>query len=409
MRTLTGSLAPFQSRIYFSFWLATILSQFGSHTQAMAAAWLMAGITSSPLMVALVQVASSVPMMAFALLAGTLADAVDKRRLMLFGQCVAFVSSALLATWAMTATVSPFGLLGFTFIIGVGSAFYVPAWQSSVRDLVPLEQLTAAVGLNSVAFNLARFLAPVLGGVLLASSGAKSVFVFNALSYLGLLYVLLRWDNPKPISQVKGAGLLLAMREGLLFAWQSENLRTILVRCLLVSIITSVFWALMPVIARDLLGGGAGIYTALLIAFACGAIAGGLTTSKLRGAFGVQRTSLAVQMLLGVSLLLLYFTQWLPVVLLVTVIAGHAWITCFIVFNASVQLFSPRWVVGRAISVYLMTAYGGLALGSVLWGSVARMTGIENTLLLSGVMTLLLCIQSHRSPLKDAPREMVDS
>jgi MFS family permease len=264
----SSTLAPFRSRIFLAIWIASLLSNFGTLFQGVGAAWLMTSLAPSADMVALVQVATVLPIMLFSLPAGAAADVWDRRVVMLVAQGAMLVVSAALAVLAWRGLVTPWLLLVLTFLLGTGAALYGPAWQSSVREQVPRPDLPAAVALNSVSFNLARAAGPALGGVIVAWAGAQVAFGINAVSYLGLVAVLISWKRPVPEDKLPPETMLGAMLAGLRFARLSHSPQAVLVRSATLGFFAAALWALIPLVARDLLGGGAITYGRLLAACA---------------------------------------------------------------------------------------------------------------------------------------------
>src|SRR3954453_4206497 len=277
-----STLAPFRHRIFLAIWTASLVSNFGSLIQGVGASWLMTSIAPSADMVALVQAASSLPIMLFSLLAGAAADLWDRRNIMLVAQAAMLLISAALSFLAYLGLVTPWLLLGLTFLLGCGAALYGPAWQSSVGEQVPRDVLPAAVALNSLGFNIARTVGPAIGGSVVAAASAQAAFLLNALSYIGLIVVLLTWKRPAVPSPLPPENVGAAMAAGLRYVRLSPTIRTVLVRSLAFGLCGSAVWALMPLIARDLVGGGPLTYGLLLGAFGAGAVAGALVSTGLR-------------------------------------------------------------------------------------------------------------------------------
>jgi MFS family permease len=397
----SSTLAPFKSRIFLSIWLASLISNFGMQIHTMAAAWLMASLEPSPFMVALIQVAASVPFLMFALLAGTLSDMYDKRLLMLAAQSLALLSSAVLAYCALTGAITSWGLLALIFSISVGMAFYAPVWQSSLNLQVPKEHMAEAVGLNAAGFNLARSFSPAIGGVLLTSVGAAWAFMINTVSYIGIIVVIALWKIPTSAKRSSREPVLRAMGLGFRYVRLTHYMRVVIIRVLLGGTCAAVFWSLMPIIARDQLQGGAATYSIILFAFGIGSVMGGLGNRWLRLRFGTQNTALGSQIILGLAALLCGLSSSLWLTCLLLTLAGAAWMAFMTIMNTSIQLSAPKWIVGRAIAIYQTSAFGSLALGSLLWGKIAAETGINYALLMAGGLCLLSCIYSQRKPLPE--------
>lgn len=379
-----GSFAPFQVRIFAAIWIATLVSTFGSLIQGVGAAWLMISIAPSADMVALVQTSNTLPIMLLSLVSGSIADIWDRRRLMLIAQAIMLSVSVALAIVTWRGIVTPWMLLSFTFVLGCGAALYGPAWQSSVGEQVPRHLVPNAVALNSLGFNIARTVGPAIGGAIVAGYGPQFAFVINAVSYVGLLVVLGSWKRPPPHRTLPPESLGVAMMAGLRYARLSPALMAIFIRALIFGLMGSALWALMPLIARDLIGGDAVTYGVLLGAFGGGAVVGALTIARLRQRLSNEALVGASSVIFGLGTIVAAVSPWHATTMLALVGAGAAWVLSLSTFNTSVQVSSPRWVVGRSVAIYQMLTFGGLALGSWLWGEVAHAVSLPASLLIAG-------------------------
>ena len=257
-------IAPLRNPTYRAIWLATLASNFGGLIQAVGAAWLMTSITSSANLVALVQASTTLPIMVFSLASGAIADSFNRRRVMLTAQVFMLAVSVALTVSAHLGLLTPWLLLGFTFLIGCGTALNNPSWQASVGDIVPRADLPAAVALNSVGFNLTRSVGPAIGGAIVAAAGAAAAFAVNAASYLALIFVLLRWNPPVAVSALPREALGPAMGAGLRYVAMSPNIAKVLLRSFLFGLSTIAVLALLPLVARHLVRGGPLTYGVLL-------------------------------------------------------------------------------------------------------------------------------------------------
>jgi len=265
------------------------VSNFGSLIQTVGASWMMIAIAPTADMVALVQASTTLPIMLLSLVSGTTADIWDRRLLMLFAQAFMSVVAIILTVIAYRGEVTPWTLLALTFLIGCGTALYGPAWQSSVGEQVPRADLPAAVSLNSLAFNIARTTGPAIGGVIVAKAGPPAAFLVNGISYLGLIVVLALWRRPRPAPFLPPENMLMAMGAGIRYARLAPEVRTVLMRGAVFGLLGSSIWSLMPLVARDLIGGNAVTYGVLLAAFGGGAVLGALGSTWLRKRYTNQR------------------------------------------------------------------------------------------------------------------------
>ncbi|WP_222037505.1 MFS transporter [Rhizobium laguerreae] len=385
----SSTLAPLRHDTYRTIWFASLSSNFGGLIQAVGAAWMMTTITASEDMVALVQTSTALPIMLFSLISGALADNYDRRRVMLTAQCMMLTVSALLTASALLGWITPWLLLFFTFLIGCGTALNNPSWQASVGDMVPRADLPAAVTLNSMGFNITRSVGPAIGGVIVAAAGAAAAFAVNTLSYFALIYALLRWRPAAPVSTLPREALGSAIFAGLRYVSMSPNLEKVLVRGLLFGIGASSILALLPVVALDLVAGGPLTYGFMLGAFGIGAIGGAVLNARLRQ---VLSSEMIIRLSFAGFALSAVIAAVSPSAVLTSaglLVSGACWVSALSLFNTIVQLSTPRWVVGRALSLYQTVTFGGIAGGSWLWGVAADRYGVADALLMSSVVMLL--------------------
>ncbi|WP_040610552.1 MFS transporter [Oceaniovalibus guishaninsula] len=373
--------SPFSVPIFRNVWLASMSSNFGGLVQAVGASWLMTSLTSSAQMVALVQASTALPIMLFSLAAGAIADNLDRRRVMLVAQCFMLVTSALLAFFAWNEWLSPLGLLAFTFAIGCGTALNNPSWQASVGDMVPRSALPGAVALNSMGFNIARSLGPAIGGGIVAVAGAAGAFAVNTLSYVGLIVVLARWRPGMPRRVLPPERIDVAMSAGLRYVAMSPNIRTVLLRSCVFGVAAAAIPALMPVVARDLVTGGPLTYGILLGAFGVGAVIGALSSGRLRARLTTESIVRLASLALVAGAVGASLSRSMALTAPALMLAGSGWVLALSTFNVTVQLSSPRWVVGRALALYQMAVFGGMAGGAWVFGWVAEAHGVSQGLL----------------------------
>jgi MFS family permease len=394
-----STLAPLRIRVYRDVWLASMASNLGGLVQGVGAAWLMTSIAPSADMVALVQTSNTLPVMLFAVLGGAISDGFDRRRVMLAAQSFMFVASMCLAVAALFDLLTPWTLLTFTFLIGCGNAFYNPAWQASVGDMVPREDIGAAVLLNSVSFNVTRSVGPAAGGAIVASVGASAAFGVNALSYIGLIAVLWRWRPPATTRTIPRENLGAAILAGLRYVSMSPKIGKVLLRGSAFGAASIVVLALLPLVTRDLLGGSALVYGSLLGAYGIGAVGGAFISKPARERFSneqlVRLTFLAF--VLCTVIVAVSHTAWMTAAGLL--LGGAAWVMALSLFNTIVQLSTPRWVVGRALSLYQVAIFGGMALGSWCWGNLAEHFGVALALLMAAGAMLAAAAIGLKLPL----------
>lgn len=393
------SSRPFDVPIFRAIWIATLASNFGSLIQSVGASWMMISITHSPTMVALVQSSTTLPIMLLSLWAGAIADNLDRRLVMIAAQIFMLLVSIGLALCAWLGLLNPWLLLAFTFLIGCGTALNAPAWQASVGDMVPRVALPGAVSLNSMGVNLARSTGPAIGGAIVAAAGVAAAFVVNAVSYLGLLVVLARWRPDMPPRILPRETLGAAMGAGVRYVAMSPHIRTVLIRAGLYGFTATAITALLPFVARDLITGGPLTYGLLLGAFGLGAVGGAFSSGYMRNRFGNEILVRGATIALGLGAAVTAISHILFVTIVALLIAGAGWLLALSTFNVSVQMAAPRWVVARAMALYQMFAFGGMAIGSWVFGELAASRGVSQTLLIAAALQVASVLVGLLRPL----------
>ncbi|WP_091734902.1 MFS transporter [Phenylobacterium immobile] len=391
--------SPFSVPLFRGIWSANLVAQFGGQIQAVAAAWMMTSMHASPQLIALVQTSTTAPIVLFSLLAGALADGMDRRRVMICAQVFMLFTSACLAVFTGLGLLSPWVLLCFTFLIACGNAFNMPAWQASVGDIVPRSILPNAVAMNGMGFNLARSLGPALGGMLLAYFSAAVAFLVNAVSYIPLSIVLARWKPERSPRSGPPERLHYAMGAGLRYVAMSPSIIRVLFRAALFGFAAAAIPALMPVVARDVLSGGPVVFGALSGAFGVGAVTGAFLGAMLRRKFATETILRIAGLCVAIGALVSAVSHIQMFTMAALLAAGVGWVLGLSTCNVTVQMASPRWVVGRAISVYQMGMFGGMALGSWGFGFLAEHQGVSIALLASGGCQLLAVAAGLFAPL----------
>lgn len=385
----SSPLAPFKNSTFRAVWTASLASNFGGLIQGVGAAWMMTSISDSVDMVALVQASTALPIMMFSLVSGAIADNFNRRKVMLVAQFFMLIVSVSLTVAAYMGVITPWLLLTFTFLIGCGTALNNPSWQASVGDMVPRADLPAAVALNSMGFNLTRSVGPAIGGAIVAAAGAAAAFAVNAASYLALIAVLIRWKPAIPPSPLPRETMGLAIGAGLRYVAMSPNIEKVLLRGFVFGLTAISVLALLPLVARDIVQGGPLLYGVLFGAFGIGAIFGALISARLR-----ERLSSEWIVRIGfLGFAICACTAAMstnPVFTCIALLIGGAsWVVSLSLFNVTVQMSTPRWVVGRALSLYQTATFGGMALGSWVWGLMAEEYGPDKALLSSAVLMIL--------------------
>ncbi|MDA9489684.1 MFS transporter [Bradyrhizobium sp. CCBAU 11361] len=384
-----GVTAPLRYAAYRNIWLTSLVSNLGILIRGVGAAWAMTEMTSSADKVALVQTATTLPVMLFSLFAGAIADMYDRRLVAMFA-----LSIALWAVTAMTALqwlglITTNLLLILCFLIGSGMAFMSPAWQSSVSEQVPAAALPAAVTLNGISFNIARSFGPAIGGIVVATAGAVGAFAINALFYLPLMTALFLWKPVAKPSRLPREQLMRAVVSGVRYIANSPPIKIVMTRAMVTGAVGSSILALMPLIARDLLHGGAQTYGIMLGAFGFGAIIGALYIGEVRKRMSGEAALRACMLSMGCTIVAVALSRQPVLTAIALILAGATWLMAFTLFDIGVQLSAPRWVAGRSLAAYEAAYSGGIAIGSWSWGHLTDAAGVEIALLVSAALILL--------------------
>src|ERR1700682_97232 len=342
-----GVAAPLRHAVFRRIWLASLLSNLGLLIQGVGAAWAMTQMTSSADKVALVQTALMLPIMLISMPAGAIADMYDRRIVALVSLSIALVGATALSVLAWLGLVTPQILLAFCFIVGSGMALFGPAWQSSVSEQVPAETLPSAVALNGISYNIARSFGPAIGGVVVATAGAVAAFASNALLYIPLLVVLFLWRRASEPSRLPREKLNRAIVSGVRYIANSPSIRIVLTRTLVTGIIGGSVSALMPLIARDLLHGGAQMYGIMLGAFGMGAVIGALNIGEVRKRLSGEAAIRACTLSMAGAIAAVALSGSPVLTAAALVVAGAVWMAAVAVFNIGVAVSRARWGGGR--------------------------------------------------------------
>ncbi len=381
-----GVAAPLRHMVFRRIWLASLLSNLGLLIQGVGAAWAMTQMTSSADKVALVQTALMLPIMLISMPAGAIADMYDRRIVALVSLSIALVGATALSVLAWLGLVTPEILLAFCFIVGSGMALFGPAWQSSVSEQVPAETLPSAVALNGISYNIARSFGPAIGGIVVAAAGAVAAFAINAVLYIPLLVVLFLWRRTSEPSRLPRERLNRAIVSGVRYIANSPSIRIVLARTLVTGLIGGSVSALMPLVARDLLHGGAQTYGIMLGAFGVGAVIGALNIGELRKRMSGEAAVRACTLAMAGAIAAVALSRQPVLTAAALVVAGAVWMLAVALFNIGVQLSAPRWVAGRSLAAFQAAIAGGIAIGSWGWGRLTDAAGVETALLVSAAL-----------------------
>jgi MFS family permease len=400
----SATFAPLAHRAFLLAMAGVLLTNTGNAIQSVGAAWQLTVAGAPADVVALVQTALNLPILLLALPAGAWADMVDRRRIILTAQAAMLALSLLLAALTFAGEPPAAAVIALTALIACGIAAFSPAMGASIRGTVPAHQLAAAVALNILIFNAARAVGPAMGGAIVAGGGAIAAFAGAAVSYLAALAIYARW-RPEPEPPRPRRALVAMIAEGLRHAAASREIRTILLRAASFTLAGAAAWALMPLVASELLGRGPSVYGLLLGALGLGAVLGAGTATFFRARHSAEAITRAAGLIYGLAIVGVALQPGLAAMLALLVLAGAGWVQALSGFSVSAQLWAPREVVGRVVALASAVTFGGIALGSWLWGHFAEGYGVAGALMASGgamvvlpILGLLLPMPAHKAP-----------
>ena len=397
---------PLRRSTFRALWIAAVVSNVGTWMHDTAAAWTMTMLAPSPMLVSMMQTATSLPFFVLALPSGSLADIVDRRRLLIVTQSWMLVAAATLGLLALFGGLTPVRLLGLTFALGIGAAMGAPAWQAMTPDLVPRPELPAAVALGGIAVNVARAVGPALGGFIVGATSPAIAFLLNAASFVGVLFVVARWRPQKPKATLPPERVVGAMRAGIRYVRHSPPFHAVLARCAAFVLPASAVWGLLPLIARQSLGLDATGYGIVLGGLGAGAITGAIALPRLTLRVPLERLLLAATLLFAITSGGLAVVRHVALAFALTFAGGIAWMTTMSSITVAAQESVPAWVRARALAVSLLVLQGSLALGALLWGIVATHTSISTALLAAAGTFLVGLLVATRVRLR--PSEALD-
>lgn len=376
----SSGFAPLKQRVFAVLWVATVVGNTGSFIRDVASSWLVTDFSNAPAAVAMVQAAGTLPIFLLAIPAGVLSDILDRRKFLILIQFLLAAVSICLMLLSAAGLQTISSLVALTFLGGVGAALMAPTWQSIVPELVEKPDLKSAVALNSLGINISRSIGPAAGGLLLAYFGAAVTYGVDVISYVFVIAALFWWKRPAGTDDALSEKFFGAFRAGLRYARASRELHIVLLRAAVFFAFSSAVWGLLPLVARNVLGGSASFYGVLLGAVGAGAICGALVMPRLRQRFDADALLLGAAIITAIAMGVLSLAppQWVAILVLLAL--GAAWITALTTLNGAAQAILPNWVRGRSLAVYLTVFNGAMTAGSLGWGAVAELTGVPFTL-----------------------------
>jgi MFS family permease len=392
MIRLPTALVPLRNRTFRRLWLASVVAWLGTWLQNTGAGWLMTVLAPRPLIVAMVQAATIMPVFMLALPGGALADIVDRRVFLIGTQIWTILAAATLAALTLGHAVTASVLLGLTFAIGIGSALTAPAWSAIVPELVPREDLVQAIALNGIGYNLTRAVGPALAGFLILLGGTSLAFSLYAVSILAVIGALLTWERGKRFTGLPREHLASAMRAGVRFVRNTPAVRHAMVRTIAYSLPASAPWALLPLVVREQLHLGAGMYGVILGMMGVGGVTSGMLLPMVRGRISRNATVVACSMSSCAGIALLGVAHHWALAAFGMLLFGIGWTSAYATIQAAAQLVCPAWVRARALSIYQLAQNGALTIGSFAWGALGGEIGMSEALLVAAGVGVALAI-----------------
>ena len=368
--------APLGNPVYRSFWIASLVSNLGTWMHEIGSGWLMTELDASPQMVSSVRTAMAMPIVALAIPAGVLADRVDRRRLLLATQSLMLLTTGIMAGMTATGVITSWSLLAMTFVMGIGLTLHAPTWQASIPELVPRVQLSRAIALGSISFNLARAVGPALAGVLVALTGCWIAFSINAISFAGVILVLAFWKRDRSESS-RGLSFAISLYQGLRFVRRTRPMRNVLIRLAMFVLPASAFWSLLPLVARERLSWGADGFGILVTCVGAGAVIAARFLPKMHARSGVNWTASHATALVALSLSVMSLTTDRVVVSVAALLLGCGWMMTLTTFNTCAQVVLPSRLKARGMGCYLTAFAIAMSCGSALWGWTADAISIN--------------------------------
>jgi MFS family permease len=380
----TSPWSPLRIPLFRNLLIADLASDIGTFMQTVGAAWLMTMLTASPVYIASIQTASALPFFLLALPAGSIGDIVDRRKLILFTETWMLAAALLLAVVTFSGAMTPWLLLLLTLALSLGDAIEAPTWRAIFPELVKKNDLAPALALNGIEFNLARATGPGLAGLIVAAFGAATAFVVDALSFLGVIFVIFTWKRPARKSRLPAERLSEASVAAIRYVRYSPGIRTLLVRSGSVIFFACSFFALLPAVAKDLTSSPLG-YGFLLAFFGTGAVLGAVALQRARAKYSTERVLGAATVVFAAILISTATLHDLALLCALMLFGGAAWTVFMSMFNTMIQQLAPEWVRARVMAAYLFVFQGSVVIGSTLWGLLAERSSPRLALLVSGV------------------------
>ena len=396
---------PLQNRVFAMLWLAWMTSNICMWMSDVAASWMMTSLSNSPIMVALIQTASNLPVFLMGLPSGALADIVNRKKYFVITQIWLAGVAALLCFFTFVGSLSAELLLVLTFMNGIGLAMRWPVFAAIIPDLVNREQLPAALALNGMAMNASRIIGPLVAGALIASAGTEYVFALNMVLSLAITVIIMQWKYQADVSTLPGERFLGAIRVGIQYVKSSSRMRAVLIRIFLFFVQSSALMALLPIIAKEHFSGDAGTFTLLLSSLGFGAVISGAQLPWLRLRFDRNQLVFMGQVILSASAIGVVLAPNLWIAAPLMMINGAAWIITANSLSIAAQFALPSWIRARGMSIFQMSLMGGSAIGAAVWGKLADSTDVTVSVICGSIFGFIAVLGTNHLKIEGGTEE----
>ena len=396
---------PLQNRVFAMLWLAWMTSNICMWMSDVAASWMMTSLSNSPIMVALIQTASNLPVFLMGLPSGALADIVNRKKYFVITQIWLAGVAALLCFFTFVGSLSAELLLVLTFMNGIGLAMRWPVFAAIIPDFVNREQLPAALALNGMAMNASRIIGPLVAGALIASAGTEYVFALNMVLSLAITVIIMQWKYQADVSTLPGERFLGAIRVGIQYVKSSSRMRAVLIRIFLFFVQSSALMALLPIIAKEHFSGDAGTFTLLLSSLGFGAVISGAQLPWLRLRFDRNQLVFMGQVILSASAIGVVLAPNLWIAAPLMMINGAAWIITANSLSIAAQFALPSWIRARGMSIFQMSLMGGSAIGAAVWGKLADSTDVTVSVICGSIFGFIAVLGTNHLKIEGGTEE----
>lgn len=391
-----SSMAPLRIPTFRTLWIALIIFNLGHLVQVVTSSWLILELTGSPLWVSAMIGAPTLPLLVLSLPAGAAADLFDRRIILLVSTSVLVAASVTMSVLSTLDALTPARLVGLGLVIGIGIAFFNPAWHSIVPSLVPASLVPGAVSLNSASGGVATALGPALGGLLLATVGAEFSFGVAAVGYLAVAIAvsLARTDD---LDQEEGS-LVVAIAAGVRYLRFSRGYLWLLLLGSMFGFASASLRSMLPNLTSDTLGGGSVMYGVLLGMFGCGAMVGGVTRSVASRRLGPNLLSICI-VAFGLAGVVVGLSTLVVLTAVFVTFAGVIWTWILATLTSTYQVLTPDWVRGRTMGAFTLSVFGFVPLGAVASGALGNSIGADTALLTFSVAVVAIGALSFLMPI----------